>query len=146
MARAIALVLTGLGLLGVIHVAGGQPVALVVGVTVLAVYVAGFLAEVTPAGVWAGLVAAGLWGLPVLISPPIPTTTTWAFAAVGFGGLAATVLARTGRTSAALTAGAVGALVVAGLGTYFPVFVVGGLFAGAQAVRLAGQRVLKTTS
>jgi hypothetical protein len=112
-------------------------------VALLAVYAAGFLAETAPAGVWAGLVAGVLWGLPVLVGP---ASTTWAFAAVGFGVLAAAVLGRSQRTSAALTAGAVGALVVAELGAHVPVLVVGALLAGAQAVRGVGLRVLKTTS
>jgi hypothetical protein len=140
MARATALVLTALGLVGLV---GATPLGAVVGVTVLAVYVAGFLAETAPAGVWAGLVAGGLWGLPVLLGP---ASTTWALAAVGFGVLAAAVLERSQRTSAALTAGAVGALVVAELGAHVPVLVVGALFAIALAVRRVGLRVLKTTS
>jgi hypothetical protein len=140
MARATALVLTALGVVGLV---GATPLGLVVGVSVLAIYVAGFLAETAPAGVWAGLVAGVLWGLPVLLSP---ASTTWAFAAVGFGMLAAAVLGRAQRASAALTAGAVGALVVAELGGYVPVLVAGALFAGALAVRSVGLRVLKTTS
>jgi hypothetical protein len=146
MARATALVLTALGLLGLARLVGATPLGLVVGVTVLTVYAAGFVAEAAPAGVWAGLVAGGLWGLPVLLSPPVPASTTWAFAAVGFGVLAAAVLGRSRRTASALTAGALGALVVASLGAYVPVLVVGALFAGALAVRRAGRRVLNATS
>jgi hypothetical protein len=128
MARATALFLTAVGLVGLV---GATPLGFVVGMTVLAVYAAGFLAETSMAGVWAGL-AGGLLG--ALVDPTL---------AVSLGVVAAAVI---GRTSAALTAGAVGALVVAELGDNVPMLVVGALFAGAQVVRTVGLRVLKTTS
>ena len=130
MARATALFLTALALVGLV---GAPPLTQAVSLTALAVYAAGFLAEASLAGVWAGL-AGGLLG--VFVGP------AWMFTAVGLG----VVLGRSQRLSAALTAGAIGALVVAELGANVTMLVVGALFAGAQAVRRVGLRVLKTTS
>lgn len=130
MARATALFLTAVGLIGLV---GATPLEQVIGITVLAVYVAGFLAETSLVGVWAGL-AAALIG--VLVGP------AWALTAVVFGA----VLGRSERTSAALTAGAVGALITAELGPNVLMLVIGALFAIVQVVRSVGLRVLKTTS
>jgi hypothetical protein len=111
MARGFGIFLTGTGVLGVFLLLGSKPVGLVICTTVLAVYLAGFLSGPSRTGILAGLGAAAFWVLPLLISPPVPGSSGWAFAAVAFGVIAGATLARD-KVDAALTAGAIGALVI----------------------------------